>query len=385
MSILKKYYTENVLSDHYKFTPSGAYYAPPEGDLASFREHINTLPLTEAPEVFGMHPNADITFQMQETRRMMDVVLSIQPRATSGEGGKSPDDIVSTLAAEIEAQVLPAMDVDDAVDGLFDRTNSGQLKSLSVVLGQEIERFNTLTRTLIVSLASLRSAIKGTIVMTGDLETMHAALLNNRVPEIWQKSGYPSLKPLGGWMLDYQLRIKMMSTWLKNGEPKTFWLPGFFFPQGFMTGVLQTHARKYATAIDSLNFNFEVLVGKEVARDVVESPTDGVYIDGLFVDNAMWNRQGGYLDESKPGVMQSPLPVIHFKPVEGYAPPALLAEADQNEYQCPLYKTSVRAGILSTTGQSTNFVLCVGLPIKKGTDSDFWVLQGVALLCALNE
>ena len=385
MSILKKYYTENVLSDHYKFTPSGAYYAPPEGDLASFREHINTLPLTEAPEVFGMHPNADITFQMQETRRMMDVVLSIQPRATSGEGGKSPDDIVSTLAAEIEAQVLPAMDVDDAVDGLFDRTNSGQLKSLSVVLGQEIERFNTLTRTLIVSLASLRSAIKGTIVMTGDLETMHAALLNNRVPEIWQKSGYPSLKPLGGWMLDYQLRIKMMSTWLKNGEPKSFWLPGFFFPQGFMTGVLQTHARKYATAIDSLNFNFEVLVGKEVARDVVESPTDGVFIDGLFVDNAMWNRQGGYLDESKPGVMQSPLPVIHFKPVEGYAPPALLAEADQNEYQCPLYKTSVRAGILSTTGQSTNFVLCVGLPIKKGTDSDFWVLQGVALLCALNE
>jgi dynein heavy chain len=152
-----------------------------------------------------------------------------------------------------------------------------------------------------------------------------------------------------------------------------------------MTGVLQTHARKYATAIDSLNFNFEVLVGKEVARDVVESPTDGVFIDGLFVDNAMWNRQGGYLDESKPGVMQSPLPVIHFKPVEGYAPPALLAEADENEYQCPLYKTSVRAGILSTTGQSTNFVLCVGLPIKKGTDSDFWVLQGVALLCALNE
>ena len=54
------------------------------------------------------------------------------------------------------------------------------------------------------------------------------------------------------------------------------------------------------------------------------------------------------------------------------------------QYQCPLYKTSVRAGILSTTGQSTNFVLTVGLPIRPGTDSDFWVLGGVALLCALN-
>jgi dynein heavy chain len=92
-----------------------------------------------------------------------------------------------------------------------------------------------------------------------------------------------------------------------------------------------------------------------------------------------------YLDESDPGVMISDLPVVHFVPVMGYYPPALLAPADPKEYQCPLYKTSVRAGILSTTGQSTNFVVCVGLPIRPGTDSDFWVLQGVALLCATND
>ena len=90
MSILKKYYLEAVMDDEHRFTPSGTYYAPPEGDIQSYRDFINDLPLAEAPEVFGMHPNANITFQMQETKKMMDTVLSIQPRASSAEGGRVP-------------------------------------------------------------------------------------------------------------------------------------------------------------------------------------------------------------------------------------------------------------------------------------------------------
>ncbi|PNH11753.1 Dynein heavy chain 12, axonemal [Tetrabaena socialis] len=54
-------------------------------------------------------------------------------------------------------------------------------------------------------------------------------------------------------------------------------------------------------------------------------------------------------------------------------------------YDCPLYRTSVRAGVLSTTGQSTNFVLHLGLRIAEDRDSDFWVMQGVAALCALDD
>lgn len=41
--------------------------------------------------------------------------------------------------------------------------------------------------------------------------------------------------------------------------------------------------------------------------------------------------------------MVESMPVIHFKPMEDYKP-------DPDEYQAPLYKTSVRAGVLSTTG-----------------------------------
>jgi len=50
-----------------------------------------------------------------------------------------------------------------------------------------------------------------------------------------------------------------MEQWLMQGQPPCFWISGFFFPQGFMTGVLQTHSRKHKVAIDFLNFSFKVL------------------------------------------------------------------------------------------------------------------------------
>jgi dynein heavy chain len=70
------------------------------------------------------------------------------------------------------------------------------------------------------------------------------------------------------------------------------------------------------------------------------------------------------------------MPVIHFFPVQNYAPP-------KENYECPLYKTNIRAGILSTTGQSTNYILNVSLPTDK--DPKFWVLQGTAMVTMLND
>jgi dynein heavy chain len=43
-----------------------------------------------------------------------------------------------------------------------------------------------------------------------------------------------------------------MDDWLKNGTPKSFWISGLFFPQGFMTGALQTHARIHKIEINKL-------------------------------------------------------------------------------------------------------------------------------------
>jgi len=133
------------------------------------------------------------------------------------------------------------------------------MESLSTVLLQEIARFNRLLGVMRASLEELQKAIKGLVVMSSELDSMYLSMLNSQVPGNWERVAYPSLKPLMSWFRDLLERVEFMELWLTQGQPVSFWISGFFFPQGFMTGVLQTHSRKHKVAIDQLNFTFKVL------------------------------------------------------------------------------------------------------------------------------
>lgn len=162
-------------------------------------------------------------------------------------------------------------------------------------------------------------------------------------------------------MKDLILRVDFFHGWLLNGQPATFPLPVFFFPQGFMTGTLQTYARKYQVAIDTLSFKFDIL--KEKAESFKEGPDDGVYVFGLFLEGAKWDYEKWLLAPSDNGIMFQLLPCIHFQPAANH-------KCEATDYACPVYKTSVRQGVLSTTGMSTNFVVAVEFPTD--VDPDTW-------------
>lgn len=139
---------------------------------------------------------------------------------------------------------------------------------------------------------------------------------------------------------------------------------------------MQNYARKNKVAIDLLSFEFKILDNLK-PEDIKESPSEGVYCYGMFLEGARWNYETHLLDESKPKELYTDVPVIHFLPKQNRELPT------SGVYFCPLYKVLSRAGTLSTTGHSTNYVLFVELPTD--LDQGVWIKAGVAMFLALKQ
>ena len=376
MSILDIFITPEALKDAYQFSKSGIYYIPVKGSLALYKAYTETLPLTDEPEIFGMHDNANITFQKQETDLILSIALSIQPRDTGGSaGGQTPDQLVDSLAGKILEGLPLQLQRAEAGPTTFVEDKNGLMDSLATFLGQELVRFNELLRVMRKSLEDLRKAIKGLVVMSKDLDSMYRSFLNNQVPEIWERVAYPSLRPLASWVADLTQRVAFLRSWVVGGRPSAFWLSAFYFPQGFLTAVLQSFARKYQIAIDILNFIYEMQTSVD-AESIEDPPEDGCLVYGLYMEGAKWDLDSMQLEDAHPGEMYSMAPVILFNPSEAYT-------QDPDEYAMPVYKTSTRAGVLDTTGHSTNFIIAIDCPSSR--KPNYWVLKGAAFLCQLND
>eukprot|EP01013_Petalomonas_cantuscygni_P008266 TRINITY_DN20983_c0_g1_i1.p1 TRINITY_DN20983_c0_g1~~TRINITY_DN20983_c0_g1_i1.p1 ORF type:complete len:1702 (-),score=530.22 TRINITY_DN20983_c0_g1_i1:180-4850(-) len=374
MTLLDDVLCPDALRAGYSFSESHQYVVPQHTDHATLLKTIHSWPLAAEPEAFGLHRNAALS----AARSAAAVLTSTLAEVHLGRGAAAG---ASTTAQRDTAALAVADTIEASVPSSFDlavireRYPADYNESMNTVLLQEALRFNRLLALVHTTLRDLRKGVRGTVVMSEELEEVAVAFSRNTVPKMWSERAYPSLKPLAAWAQELAQRCAALTSWIESGTPNVVWLSGLYFPQGFLTAVLQNHARREKIAIDRVSLAMEML---DVPHEgILEKAATGVYIHGLFFEGCRWSFAEQSLVEAAPKELFSAAPTMWFKPVVDRSEPD-----PTTTYRCPVYKTLLRAGTLSTTGHSTNFVIAVD--IRTVRPPTHWIKRSAALVCQLN-
>lgn len=382
----------NTCSEGFSFNPKVPIFKMPDNfvykvenheSISNYHAYIKSFPEIDSPEIFGLHPNADLTFRVKEVNALLHTLGETQPKGGGGGGeGMSREDIVFEKAQEIAGR-MPAEYNEDDYKAKIQRLG-GLAIPLNIFLFQEIQRLQNVLSKVGFMLTQLRLAINGEVVMTEELQACLDAIFDAKVPTSWLFTVAGDefswiLPTLGLWFSSLLLRDDQDREWLTKGRPYTYWLTGFFNPQGMLTAMKQEVCRKHQKdavkwALDDIVYHTEVTQYEKVDH-VRSSPAEGCYIHGLFLEGCAWSRDQGLLVESEPKVLFVALPVLlvsaNLKNEEARIKKDVYGS--QGPYECPCYKYRTRT--------DRYIIFIVNLKCTSEKNPNFWTLRGVGLLC----
>ena len=342
-------------------------------NFKSIYNYIEKIEITDSPEIYGLHSNQAIKLETREGERILDLLSHIRKSALliddleykKQSGSDSLDvDLVSKqnrgkILTKICTTIIEKVPKPFELEGIKEKYPVLYDESLNTVLQEEVMRYNRLLERVHSTTSSVYHAASGNSFMSLELEDVSSDLLLGKVPQKWKQFSFPSAKNLAGYTENLIQRVNYLKLWIAQGVPKIFWFPGLFYPQSFLTAVLQNHSRRLSIKIEDLEFKHTILGNNETIGG-------GCTLEGLILEAARWE---GKLVENVYKEFCVKMPRIHFQPIE------IMPKPD-HVYTCPVYKTVLRVG---AQGQESNFITHVLL----ATDIDpaHWIKRGTALIC----
>jgi len=209
--------------------------------------------------VFGLNPNADLTARLNDSRSMISTLIDTQPTDGAAAGAKSPEQLVKEMIENEFLKMLPEdfkmNEVEDKLKSMKHRRlpETGKAVPLNMFLFQEIQRFQRILTIVRTWMNNMVLAIDGTIIMSPELAECIKSMFDLRVPGnfMYDPSGAEIswLNPtLAGWLSSLNNRHYQLFTWIGKGSTDrlvSYWLTGFFNPQGFLTSVRQEITRAH--------------------------------------------------------------------------------------------------------------------------------------------
>jgi dynein heavy chain len=378
----EKGHSFNPANPIFKIPNDFKYYIPSYTERSEYYRYIETFPEIDSPEIFGLHPNADLTFRVKEAKALLGTLRETQPKGGGLDGGVSREDIVYEKCTDLLQRLPEEYKEDDYTQKI--QKLGGMTMPMNIFLFQEIQRLNSVITKVRQTTKQLQLAIKGEVVMTPELQETLDSIYDARVPYYWENTLTGDefswrLPNLGLWFSSLLSRDEQNRNWLNNGRPNSFWLTGFFNPNGCLTAMKQEVARKHRAekwALDDIVYHTEV-TSFERPDQIKQPPPEGIYIHGLFLEGAGWNASEAHLVESQPKILFGPFPVLlvtaNTRKEEERWKKDVFGEV--GPYECPIYKYSTRT--------DRNFIFFANLNCNPEKNPNHWALRGVSLLCNL--
>lgn len=180
-----KWFGEPMFTPQFAFTDK-SYVLPKYARFDDLLAFVNALPAQDRPEAFGLHANADITYQTNTARKVLDTILSIQPKESSGgaAAGETRESVVYRIAQDM-LDKLPPDYIPYEVKARLVKMDP--VASMTIFLRQEIDRMQKVISTVRKTLVDLKLAIDGTIIMNENLRNALDFIYDAKIPILWQK------------------------------------------------------------------------------------------------------------------------------------------------------------------------------------------------------
>jgi len=280
---------------------------PAKYERQDYINYVDEKLPVEAPQMFGLHPNAEVGYLTSLGDKLCFTILSV---TGGGSGGTSSKDQVVQEAIDRFLDRLP-----EEFNYLEITQKTEDRSPYVVVCLQEVERMNVLIGEVRLSLLELDAGLKGTLNISETMDELAAAIFLGKQPGRWIKVAYGSLKELNLWFDDLLLRIEQLVEYSDELiPPLSLWISGLFNPMSYLTAIKQFTARAKQLALDDMGFK-TVVTNWLSKEEVTEAPEEGKYIHGFYIQGASWEKgrgqEEGNLMEMIPKELTPELPVMH--------------------------------------------------------------------------
>eukprot|EP00931_Biecheleriopsis_adriatica_P017411 TRINITY_DN1250_c0_g1_i8.p1 TRINITY_DN1250_c0_g1~~TRINITY_DN1250_c0_g1_i8.p1 ORF type:complete len:2173 (-),score=601.12 TRINITY_DN1250_c0_g1_i8:164-6553(-) len=322
----------------------------------------------EVPQMFGLHPNAEIGFL---TNQGIEIFATIGSLSGGGGGAGGGIDAAGPIITSYLSQLPANLDIID----IRSRLKPEDYTPFVLVSLQEAECVNNLLNLIRNSMLELELGISGALNVTDNMEILAKDLITNSVNAKWTAIAYPSLKALSAWFADFLLRHEQAVEWNTQLKLlKSIWISGLFKAQSFLTSNMQVAARANSLPLDYMTNRTRFYNTRDL-NEITGVPPAGVNVHGLFLEGAGWEdgkgEDEGYITESKMKDLHPYMPIanvfaVHINEMDWFA-----------MYHCPVFITSLRRG---PEKGAPDFVFLANVRMDPDDDEKRWILAGAAML-----